>query len=282
MSVIALDPTSPPAISPASFLGKVRNAEPGFFAFALLMLIAMAPTGFAAFADPREFQGVDIWLKPLKFEFALFVYFGTLAFFALFLPKGTTGKRWYRLFSGAVGIAAVLEIIWIGGAAALGTASHFNQTLFGMIVYSFAGIGATLIASATAVYAVQIARNTVTGLSPAVKESLVTGLALTLPLTLISAGTMSQMGTHFIGGAPTDAGGVPLMGWSRDGGDLRAAHFFATHVMHFIPAFGLVSAALFGPTNRWPVRILAVAFTAFVLFLFGQALMGRPFLPLLG
>jgi hypothetical protein len=282
MSAIALHPVSSPVISPAGLLGKVRNAEPGFFGFALLMLAAMAPTGFAAFADPREFQGVDIWLKPLKFEFALFVYFATLAVFALFLPSGTTRKRWYRLFTGAVGIAAVLEIVWIGGAAALGAASHFNQTMVGAILYSFAGIGATLIASATAVYAVQIARNAESGLSPAMKESLVIGLALTLPLTLITAGTMSQMGTHFIGGSMSDAGGVPLMGWSRDGGDLRVAHFFSTHAMHFIPAFGLVSATLFGPANRLAVRLFALTFTAFVLFLFVQAVMGRPFLPALG
>lgn len=282
MPAIALHPASPPAVSPVSLLGKLRSAEPGFFAFALLMLAAIAPTGFAAFADPREFQGVDIWLKPLKFELALFVYFGTLAFFALFLPKGTSSKRWYRLFTGAVGIAAVLEIIWIGGAAALGTASHFNQTLVGTTLYSFAGIGATLIASATAVYAVQIARNPETGLSPAVKESLVIGLALTLPLTLITAGTMSQMGSHFIGGSMSDAGGVPLMNWSRSGGDLRAAHFFSTHAMHFIPAFGLVSAALFGPANRLAVRLFAAAFTAFVFFLFVQALMGQPFIPAAG
>lgn len=280
MTAVALHPVSSPTASPLGFLERIRSAEPGFFAFALLMLIAMAPTGFAAFADPREFHGVDIWLKPLKFEFALFVYFATLAFFALFLPKGTTRKRWYRLFAGAVGITAVLEIIWIGGAAALGTASHFNTTSVGIALYSFAGIGATLIASATTVYAVQIARNAETGLPPALKESLVIGLALTLPLTLVSAGTMSQMGSHFIGGSLSDAGGVPLMGWSRDGGDLRVAHFFATHAMHFIPVFGLVSAMLFGPTNRLPVRLFAAAFTAFVLFLFAQALMGRPFLPI--
>jgi hypothetical protein len=90
---------------------------------------------------------------------------------------------------------------------------------------------------------------------------------------------MSGMGTHFIGGTASDAGGFPLMGWSRDGGDLRAAHFFATHALHFVPLFGLVSASIFGRSNRMPVRIFAAAYVGFVAFLFVQALIGLPFLP---
>jgi len=119
----------------------------------------------------------------------------------------------------------------------------------------------------------------VSNLSPAVKEALVLGLALVLPLTLMTAGTMSSMSSHFIGGTPNDAGGSPLTGWSRDGGDLRVAHFFATHAMHFIPLFGMISARLFGLSNRLPVRLFAAAFVIFILFLFVQALMGKPFLP---
>ena len=72
------------------------------------------------------------------------------------------------------------------------------------------------------------------------------------------------------------------MGWARDGGDLRVAHFFATHAMHFIPAFGLVSVAVFRPANRLPVWLFAAAFVGFVIFLFVQALRGEPFLPWLG
>lgn len=99
-----------------------------------------------------------------------------------------------------------------------------------------------------------------------------------LPLTLITAGTMSGLGGHFVGGSGSDAGGLPFMGWSREVGDLRVAHFFATHALHFIPVFGLVSASLFGDERRLPLRLFVVAFAAFVLFTFVQALAGRPFL----
>jgi hypothetical protein len=281
MSAIDIHPTAP-SVSPFAFLAKVRTAEPRFFGTALLMLFLLAPTGFAAFADPRTFQGVEIWLKPMKFALALLYYLSTLAFFATFLPAATRAKRWYRLYTTAISVGAVLEMTWLCGAASLGAASHFNPTVIGQVLYALAGLTAILITSASAVYAFHIARNGATGLSPAVKEALVLGLALVLPLTLVTAGTMSQMGSHFIGGTPSDAGGFPLMGWSRDGGDLRVAHFFATHALHFVPALGLLAAALFGSANRLPARLIAAAYAGFVLFLFGQALMGVPFLPSVG
>jgi hypothetical protein len=282
MSAIALPAMSFGAFPANGLVERVRAAEPRFFATAMLMLLAMVPTGFAALVDNRELLGVDIWLKPLKFEFALLVYLSTLAFFALFLPETTKAKRWYRVFTSAISIGAVVEIVWLAGASAIGTTSHFNPTPFGQVIYASMGMTAVLITSASAVFAFHIGRNASTGLSPAVKEALVLGLALTLPLTLLTAGTMSQMGTHFIGGTPSDAGGFPVMGWSRDGGDLRAAHFFSTHALHFVPVLGILSAAIFGWKNRLPARVIAVAFAAFVVFLFGQALSGLPLLPSLG
>lgn len=263
-------------------LDALTRHEPAFGALGLIMLALMLPTLFAAYADDRTFQGVDVWTKPLKFQFSLAVYFLTLAFFARWLPDGVRERRWYRLFAGSVVVAALVEIAWIGGAAAMGTASHFNQTPLGAVVYPLMGAAAALITSATAVYAWQIARGDALRTRPALRESVVLGLALALPLTLVTAGAMSAIGSHWVGGAPTDAGGLPLMGWARDGGDLRVAHFFATHAMHFIPVFGLVSAWAFGARETRPVRLFAALFAAFVLFTFVQALLGRPFLPWIG
>ena len=65
-------------------------------------------------------------------------------------------------------------------------------------------------------------------------------------------------------------------------GDLRAAHFFAIHALHFVPALGLLAAMIFGGENRTPVRLIAAAYAGFVFFLFAQALMGLPFLPGIG
>lgn len=263
-------------------LDLFTRPEPAFAATGLFMLALMAPTLFAALVDERSFQGVNVWIKPLKFEFSLAVWFLTLAFFARWLPEGLRERRWYGIFATAVVVAAVVEIAWIGTAAAMGTASHFNETPLGSAIYPMMGAAAALITSASAVYAYQIARNDQAALPPALKEGLVLGLALTLPLTLLTAGAMSAMGAHWVGGPATDAGSLPLMGWSRQGGDLRVAHFFATHAMHFVPAFALVSASTFGAAERRPVRLFSALFCGLVLFTFAQALLGQPFMPRIG
>jgi hypothetical protein len=271
-----------PEVGLPRFLKTLRLSEPRFFGAAILMLVAIAPTAFASLADQRSYLGIDVWIKPLKFEAALAVYLLTLAFFAHFLPTDVGERRWYRLYSSVVVLAIVAEMVWIGGAAFLGTASHFNRGPIGNILYSIMGLGAVMLTTPPAVYAWLIARNPATDLSPVVREALIIGLALTLPLTLLTAGTMASMEGHAVGGSGLDTSGFPLMGWVRDGGDLRVAHFFATHSLHFIPLFGLLSLALFGPVNRWPVRLFAAVFAGFVTWTFVEALNGRPFLPGIG
>lgn len=270
------------AASPVEPLRRLFGAEPWLAATGLALLALMIPTVAASILDDRLTNGIGVWTKPLKFQFSLAVYALTLAFFARYLAPGTRDRTWYRLYLAAVVAAICLEMVWLMGAATLGAPSHFNATPLGQQVYRTMGILATLLTSASAVYAFQIARNPHTGLSAAVKSGIVWGLALTLPLTLATAGTMSTMETHWVGATPSDAGGLTLMGWARDGGDLRVAHFFGTHAMHFMPLAGLVSAALLGATRVWPVRIAAAAFALFVGFVLAQALAGRPFLAALG
>ena len=278
MSALVLDTSRPPSLA-QTLLAAMRRDEPRFLALGMLMLLAMPPTLFAIAVDTRGIAGTELWEKTFKFEVALLVYLVTLAFFARYLPAGMTDRRWYRLFSGAVVAAIVFEMLWIGGAAAIGTLSHFNTTPLGGFLYGLMGAAAILLTAASTVYAVQIARNPATDLPPVVKESLVIGLGLTLPLTLLTAGTMSSMSMHFVGGAGADAVTLPLMDWARDRGDLRVAHFFATHAMHAIPLAGLVLAWLLGASARLAVRLFSLAYVALVVFAFAQALSGRPFLP---
>jgi hypothetical protein len=264
--------------APAGVLAGLYRSEPAFTIAGLLALAVMLPTGMAAVVDERLFQGIDNWEKPLKFQFALAVYLLTLAFYARWLPAGMTARTSYRIYSGVVVAAIAAEIVWISGAAAFGTASHFNESSPVMAgLYAVMGMLAVTLTSATAVYAAGIARNRGFRAGSAARAALVLGLGLVLPLTLVTAGTLSQNGGHRVGGTPNDALGLPIMGWSRDGGDLRVPHFFATHAMHFIPAFGLVSMRLFGPERRWPVAAFAGLYAAFTGLVFLQALAGRPF-----
>lgn len=273
MTIATIDDMRFGAADRSARLSHLLPHERAFRGVGLLMLALMAPTTFALMVDERTIHGVGIWVKPLKFQFALAVYFLTLAFFARWVPRQVRERRWYGVYSLMLVAAAVIEIVWVAGASAIGTSSHFNQSA----VYPLMGIAAVLITSASAVYAWQIARNRDLLLPAAFRESVVWGLALVLPLTLLTAGAMSGMGSHHVGGSATDAGGLAVMGWSREVGDLRVAHFFATHAMHFIPAFGLVSVWLLGAQRVWPVRIVALLFVGLVVLTFVQALAGRPF-----
>jgi hypothetical protein len=74
--------------------------------------------------------------------------------------------------------------------------------------------------------------------SPAMRLAGAGGLMLSGLATLLIAGYMSQRGAHWVG-TPSDAAGLPLVGWSTVGGDLRAPHFLATHAAQTVPLFAL-------------------------------------------
>ncbi len=140
-------------------------------------------------------------------------------------------------------------------------------------LYTAMGVAAAILTAATAQQAWGIARNSNTGLPALVRSGLVWGLALTLPLTLVTAFTLSSgLGHHIVepfarGVRASDADGLLFFGWSREAGDLRAAHFFATHTMHAVPLVALVVWALGGRARYWAwggaavwVTLVAIAF----------------------
>lgn len=256
------------------------DAEPRFAAGGLLMVALIAPTLVAFGLEERTIDGTNMWLKPLKFQISLALYLFTLTLFARWAPKTLTQARWYPAYSTAVVTAIALEMAWIGGAASLGTASHFNDSSpFWMVAYAAMGVAAVVLTSASLVLGIFILRDGRSALSPAMRAALAQGLIATFVLTLLAAGYMSSSGSHFVAIAPDRAEMLPVMGWARNGGDLRVPHFFATHAMHFVPLFGLVSAWAFGRGRTWPVSLFTAFFALFTLWTLLEAMAGNPFLP---
>ena len=254
-------------------LSRMWHDAPAFTGLAMLLTLAVPPLLAAMALDDRLFQGDSVWLKPLKFHLALVIYLITLAFFARFMPP--TGRLW-RAFVTAVCIAVLGEIVWIGGAASFQTASHFNITNPVMTgLYGLMGAFAVLLTSASLVMGIAIGRNRGSDLPPTLRLSIALGLIATFVLTVIVAGTMSSNPSHFVG---TSTRTLPIMGWSRDAGDLRVAHFFATHALHAVPLTGLVATRLTPTQGRIAVFGATLAYSAFTLALFVQALAGHPFL----
>jgi hypothetical protein len=230
----------------------------------LFISLAALPLMAAYGLDDRLFQGDSVWLKPLKFHMALAVYTGTLVLYAMLLPEGTISSRRWRIYIGVVTACILAELAWIGGAAALGTASHFNQVGIWGVIYPLMGAAAVTLTSLSLAMGVIFWRHQ----SDPLMLSVAVGLILSFLLTVPIASTMSS-GTGHLVGTPVTGARFPLMGWSTEVGDLRLSHFLATHAMHFVPLAGLTG-------SRGAVWGAALGFTALTLWCFARALMGLP------
>ena len=198
---------------------RLQTDAPAFTGMALILVLSTAPIAAAMALDTRLFQNENIWIKPLKFQIALAIYLITLAFFARYMPAPLTSRKW-RAYAAVVCLAVTAEILWVAGAAANGTASHFNQTTPIMAaLYALMGVFAVTLTTPTLVMGLAILRIKTTPLH----LSIALGLILTFILTLAAAGTMASGTGHLIG-TPTTGATLPILGWSREVGDLRAAH----------------------------------------------------------
>lgn len=260
-------------------LRRVYEREPRMAALGTFLLFLAVPTLVAHALDGRAIAGVSVWMKPLKFEVSLSLYAFTLALAAHALPERMLRSRRYDLYMQLVVAAVLAEMAWLIYAAAIGQPSHFNRSdplLSG--IYALMGVVAVFLTSATLVYGVAIGRNSDSTLPPAAKAGLAQGIVLTFFLTVAVAGFMAGGEGHLVGGNVSDSEALPLLGWARDGGDLRVAHFFAAHAVQVIPLFGFMAAALFGSVRTYPVAIFSTFYAGLVIYSLVEALDGRPFL----
>ena len=231
----------------------------------------------ASFVDDRLFNGVSVWTKPCKFSMSVAVYFATLAWFAPLLPAGYFETRRGRWLTWLPIVSSAFEIAYIALQAGRDQASHFNLTspLY-IAMYALMGVGALVLVSVCAWIGAAILRRhrARDPYALAVGMGLIAAFVLGGGFGEVMAANMS----HWVGGVPSDAGGLPLLKWSRAGGDLRVAHFFGIHAMQILPAFAaLLPRAL---PHRAAVAIVIAAtfgYAAFATFTFVEALRGVPF-----
>ena len=227
----------------------------------VLINLALVPLLFAAMLlDPKVITGVNAWIKPLKFTVSIAVY-GATFLWLLTLVQGR--RRSVQIAANVTAFSLLLEVILITLQVMRGTTSHFNlATPFDAAVFSTMGVLITLVAvfnlllgirlifqhmpDPVAAWSVRlgvlvsfvgmlVAYLMTAGPTPAQMSALETGA----PITMI--------GAHSIGvedGGP----GLPLVGWSTTGGDLRIGHFVGLHAMQVLPLLG------FALTRSWAVR----------------------------
>lgn len=271
-----------PAITGGMSFGAVAQREP-LYLFAAIAIAGLIPVTLAmSLLDPRAIDGVGVWTKPLKFEVSLCLYLASLALFASWLPESFTGTRTHQVFRITVVACIAGELIWLIAAAGMGERSHFNTTspIFAPL-YGVMGLLAIILTSPTLVYGIKFLQEPNTSLGNAFNLSVALGLILTFVLTVLVAGYLAQNMSHAAVGSQPDPGTnrLAVLGWLREGGDLRVAHFFATHAMHIVPIAGAV-IGLLAPQRLGVIAVYACAacYAGLVVATFVQAIRGQPFI----
>ena len=262
-----------------ALLAELFRRQPQLAWTGLLFLLATLPVLLAMSVDARTVNDINIWMKPAKFLISFVAYYWTLAWMFGYLPDSAQRTRAGRFIILAAIVAGVLEMAWLIGMAAIGQPAHFNrnQPLY-QVIYALAGVGSVVLMTAILVQAIMLARGREIAIDPAFRLALVLGGVLGFVLTLLVTGYLAAGTGHWVGGVRSDVGGATLMGWSRSGGDLRVAHFFALHATQFIPLAGWLISRSSIPARSAAVWSAAAAYVALVGYTFVQALSGQAFL----
>jgi hypothetical protein len=246
-----------------------------FLGLTMIAVLAVAAVGLVV--DERVITGAPAWLKPMKFAISIAIYSFTFVWLLTFVRGYPRLVRW---LSWITVVMLGVEMVIIGAAAAIGTTSHFNvstplhiatwSTMASAIVVTWManlGVGLLLLKQRLADRAflwslrLGVAVSSV-GMGVAFFMTSPTGEQLD---TARAGGGMDVSGAHSVGVA--DGGpGLPVVGWSTVGGDLRVAHFVGLHALQVLPLLGL-ALARFGPAWLRAGHRLALVWTAGLAYL---------------
>ncbi|MET8836535.1 hypothetical protein ABZV78_21785 [Micromonospora sp. NPDC004540] len=256
-----------------------------FFVAAMAALTVVAAVG--VLADPRVLTGAPIWLKPLKFAVSFVLYGTTLAWMLTLLPRRSRLAEWAAT---VIVAASVVEMAIIVTQVLRGTTSHYNGTspLNGAL---FSAMGAAIMV----LFVAQVVIGIVALRRPAADRVAAYAVRLGLGLSLLGMLVAVPMvtstpesapegisGAHSVG-VPDGGPGLPLVGWSTTGGDLRIGHFVGLHALQALPVLAILLNRFVGNRldERTRARLLLVAGAAYgaaTLLLTWQALRGQPLL----
>jgi hypothetical protein len=265
--------------------------NPPLVALVVAMLVLAAVAILGLLVDPRVITGASAWMKPLKFAISIAIYGATLLWMLTFIPDR---PRLTAAISWGVLIGFGIEMVLIVTQVLRNTTSHFNvATPFDAAVFTTMGAAISGMWLLNAIVAFLLARRrfaeapVVWGVRLGLIAGLL-GMAVAFLMTQptpeqnaldAATGSSSIIGAHAVGVA--DGGpGLPLVGWSTEGGDLRVAHFIGLHGLQILPLLGL---ALARTGSRWlPMRdrsrlvgVAAAFWIALTLLLTWQALRGQ-------
>ncbi|GAB1693306.1 hypothetical protein KRM28CT15_51090 [Krasilnikovia sp. M28-CT-15] len=251
--------------------------------FTALMGVAAVVALIGIVTDPRVLTGVPIWLKPFKFAVSFGVYAGTLAWMLSLLPRRSRVAEWAAT---TIVATAVIEMAVIIGQVVRGQSSHYNQTTpFDAALWQAMGTAIMVLFAAQLVITVILVRQRQAdraagyGIRLGLGLSLL-GMAAAIPMVLPTAapGTPGISGAHSVG-VPDGGPGLPLVGWSTVGGDLRIGHFVGLHALQVMPLLALLlgrfAGRLDGAVQARLMLTAGAAYGGLTVLLTWQALRGQ-------
>ena len=258
-------------------------------AMILVFLAALA----GVILDHRVITGAPAWLKPAKFAVSVSVYCFTFAWLLGFVASR---PQLARLAANVTAVSFIVEMTVILTQAARGTTSHFNVTT-SLNTFLWLTMGAFIVV----VWTMNLLLAILLLFERIPNRPFAWSLRLGLLVSLVGMGsgflmvgptheqlaTMAAnhgpriVGAHSVGVA--DGGpGLPVVGWSTAGGDLRVAHFLGIHAMQILPFFGWFVArrrnafARFKDAHRLAlISTVGFSYLGLVLLLVWQALRGQ-------
>ncbi|MDR6611044.1 hypothetical protein [Leifsonia sp. 1010] len=221
---------------------------------AALMIVSTVVCLVGLLVDPRQIAGMEAWAKPLKFSLSILLYSVTWAWLIAHLP------RWRRIAHVAgtvVAVALIVEQVLIVGAAAAGTTSHFNvstplaSAVWGVMAISITTLYVCTFVTTIAVFFLRLSTRSTTIAVRAGALIALAGMGLAYLMTGPTAAQLADFrgiaGAHTVGLA--DGGpGLPVLGWSTVGGDLRIPHFIGMHALQLLPLLAVLLGWL---GRRW-------------------------------
>jgi len=262
-----------------------------------LMVVAavMAALGVVSLVgllvDDRILVGAPIWLKPFKFAVSFLTYVATLAWMISLMTRGRRVAWWAGT---VVAVTGFVEVGLIVLQAARGRQSHFNfATPLDTAIYALMATTIAVLYGGTLVLAVLLLLQRMPDRAAAWTLRLglaiaMVGMALGYLMVLPTpeqraADVRTLIGAHSVG-VPDGGPGLPIVGWSTTGGDLRIPHFVGMHALQALPLLAIALAALAGrfarlrdPDVRLRLTLVAAAgYTGLVALVTWQALRGQP------
>jgi hypothetical protein len=230
-------------------LDRARSLSRPLMILGSVMLVTFLAALVGIFVDHRIITGVPAWVKPAKFAISVSIYCFTLVWLLGFVENR---PRLVRLIANVTVASITVEMIAIITQAARGITSHFNMTTpFNSVVWGSMGTFIVLVWTMNLLLAILLIRQRMT--DRAFAWSLRLGLLISAagmavaflmvrPTPQQVAAIASSHGPRIVGahsvGVDDGGPGLPFVGWSRVGGDLRVAHFAGLHALQILPFVG--------------------------------------------